>query len=138
MVMVGALIMAVGGFALFVTIGNVLLWSKMRKLRRHGVQGEAVSVLHDWMEGKHRVHYRVILPDPDENRQFYETQVKEPEPIGSVAAVVYDRRRPTRAIVGTMEKVDAIHRSEGGVVKFVWAFGLSTILLGRALVALFS
>ncbi|MER7913173.1 hypothetical protein [Streptomyces sp. NPDC096068] len=64
------------------------------------------------MEGKPRVHYRVCLPDPDEDRRFCATQPAEP--------------------VGTT------HRSEGGVVKFVAVFALCALLPGCVLVALFS
>ncbi|MFJ4337006.1 hypothetical protein [Streptomyces sp. NPDC088915] len=133
----GAVLIVVGCLAPVLTTGNFLAWSKAGKLRRHGIEGEAVSVLNDWMEGKPRVHYRVCLPDPDEDRRFYATQLTEPDPVGTTSTVVYDRRRPTRAMVGAMEKVDATHRSEGGVVKFVTVFALCTLLPGCALVALF-
>ncbi|MDV5146705.1 hypothetical protein R1T08_21565 [Streptomyces sp. SBC-4] len=130
---IGGLLVLVGFFACVGVTGNLVLWLKLRKLDRHGVQGEAVSSLHDLMNGKFRVHYRVNLPDGGQSDSFYETQVTEPEPLGSAAVVVYDRRLPRRAKVGTMEAVREQCASEGRVVKWATAFGVSAMALGIAL-----
>ncbi|MFF0751417.1 DUF3592 domain-containing protein [Streptomyces sp. NPDC004267] len=133
---IGALLIVVGGFALLVTTGGIALCLKLRALVRRGVEGDAVSYHHDWMNKKYRVHYRIDL-DGGRSGDFYELQVTQPEPVGSVARVVYDPRRPNRAMVGTEKTVLAKYRSETGVLKYLTGFGVPVVALGSLLVALF-
>ncbi|MGW4158764.1 hypothetical protein [Streptomyces sp. NPDC004788] len=133
---IGALLVVIGLFALIAVTGNLVLWLKLRALVRHGVQGDAVSYHHDWMNRKFRVHYRIHV-DGGRSGEFYELQVTEPEPVGSVATVVYDPRRPGRAMLGTEKTVLAKYRSETGVLKFCAAFGIPVAALGGLLIALF-
>lgn len=133
---IGALLIVFGGFALLVTTGGIALCLKLRALVRHGVEGDAVSYHHDWMNRKFRVHYRVVV-DGGRSGEFYELQVKEPEPVGSVAPVVYDPRRPSRAMVGTEKDVRKKYRSETGVLKGLVGVGVPLVALGSLLVAIF-
>ncbi|MEU4272970.1 DUF3592 domain-containing protein [Streptomyces sp. NPDC026092] len=133
---VGACLAIVGGFFALVTTGNVLTFLRLRALERRGVEGEAVSYAHDVMNGKIRVHYRVSLPEGERQGDFYELQVQEPAPVGTVVPVVYDRKRPSRAKTGALEDIDS--SSEGWIAKYVTGGGLALLALGIVLGNLFS
>ncbi|MFD3946877.1 DUF3592 domain-containing protein [Streptomyces sp. NPDC058579] len=132
----GSCLAIVGGFTALVTTGNVVMFLRLRALERRGVQGEAVSWAHDVMNGKIRVHYRVSLPEGERDGNFYELQLQEPAPVGTVVPVVYDRKRPSRAKTGAPEDIDS--SSEGWIAKYVTGGGLVVLVLGIVLAKAFS
>ncbi|MFE3638563.1 DUF3592 domain-containing protein [Streptomyces sp. NPDC059168] len=135
LVVVGVVLVMVGLAAVVFTVGNLVEFLRLRALERRGVEGEAVSVLQDWMNRKYRVHYRVCLPEDGRDEQFYELSVKEPEPMGTVFPVVYDRKKPSRAKLGTRKDID--FATEGLIVKFAWGIGVPAIALGSLLIRFF-
>ncbi|MGW9437549.1 hypothetical protein [Streptomyces sp. NPDC055607] len=113
-----------------------MMFLRRRKLELRGVEGEAVSSMHDFMNGKFRVHYRISLPGGERVAYFYELQVTEPDPVGTVVPVVYDRKRPSRAQTGTLADVDS--SSEGWIAKHVTGGAVAAFVLGLVLALSFS
>lgn len=101
LVVVGVVLVMVGLAAVAFTVGNLVEFLRLRVLERRGVEGEAVSVLQDWMNHKYRVHYRVCVPEDGRDERFYVLSVEEPDPMGTVFPVIYDRKKPSRAKLGT-------------------------------------
>ncbi|MFE1787554.1 MULTISPECIES: DUF3592 domain-containing protein [Streptomyces] len=135
LVVVGVVLVMVGLAAVVFTLGNLVEFLRMRALERRGIEGEAVSVVQDWMNHKYRVHYRVCLPEGGRDERFYEVGVEEPEPLGTVFPVVYDRKKPSRAKLGTRQNID--FATEGLIVKLAWGIGVPAIALGSLLIRFF-
>ncbi|MEV5706866.1 hypothetical protein [Actinoallomurus sp. NPDC052274] len=111
-------------------------WLKLRRLQRHGVEGEAVSTLQEWIRGGHRVYYDVRLDEGSPRASFIEVGPEPRGPVGTVVPVVYDRRKPKRAQTGTLEDIDLTE--EWFYVKLFWGPGLMCIFVGTVLELVFS
>ncbi|MBK3566466.1 DUF3592 domain-containing protein [Streptomyces sp. MBT62] len=134
---VGIIVMGIGALMCFANSGGLVKFLKLRNLKRHGVQGEAVSTLQEWISGGHRVYYLVLLPGaPSGSRQphFIEVGVEPRGPVGTVVPVVYDRRNPDRARTGTLADIADIDLSDDWrFVKLFWVPGLTLVALGALL-----
>lgn len=133
---VGTICVVLGLLASVAQLGNLVEYRRMRALERRGVEGEAVSVAHGWRDGRICVYYRVLLPAGDRVPTFYELTNEMPDPLGTVFPVVYDRKNPRRAMIGTTEDIDST--AEGQIVKYVGGGGLLTFAVGLLLVLVFA
>ncbi|MET9733790.1 hypothetical protein ABZZ79_25000 [Streptomyces sp. NPDC006458] len=136
----GLVLMGLGALIWFLDLGGLLEFLKLRKLKRRGVQGEAVSTLHDWIEGRQRVYYDVLLPGASPQSRpprFVEIGVEPRGPVGTVVPVVYDRRRASRARTGTLADIADMDMSgEGDRVVIFWVPGLACVVVGAVLLGL--
>ncbi len=135
---VGFVLMGIGVLLCFANSGGFVKFMKLRSLERHGVEGEAVSDLQEWISSGHRVYYHVRIPGAppqDTPPQFIEVGPEPRGPVGTVVPVVYDRRKPKRAKTGSLAEIDS--SEERGMVMFFWVPGLTLIIVGAALAIFF-
>ncbi|MFC9856152.1 MULTISPECIES: hypothetical protein [unclassified Streptomyces] len=112
---VGFVLIGIGALTCFANSGGLVAFLTLRNLKWRGVEGEAVSTLHEWTSSGHRVYYTVLLPEgspQSQPPQFIEVGVEPRGPVGTVVPVVYDRRRPSRARTGTLPDINDLDLSE--------------------------
>ncbi|MEV7202212.1 hypothetical protein [Streptomyces griseoluteus] len=131
----GIILMILGGLICFANSGGLLLFLKLRNLQRHGVEGEAVSTLQEWISKGHRVYYDLKLPEGSPLTSFIEVGAEPRGPVGAVVPVVYDRRQPKRAKTGTLADIEVAE--ELFYVKVFWVPGLACVVLGAVLALVF-
>ncbi|MBK3576825.1 hypothetical protein JHN63_24060 [Streptomyces sp. MBT65] len=134
----GFVLMGIGVLLCFANSGGFVKFMKLRSLERHGVEGEAVSDLQEWISSGHRVYYHIRIPGAppqDEPPHFIEVGPEPRGPVGTVVPVVYDRRKPKRAKTGSLAEIDS--SQERGMVVFFWAPGLALIAVGAVLAIFF-
>ncbi|MEU0600561.1 DUF3592 domain-containing protein [Streptomyces sp. NPDC006393] len=127
----GVVLAALGGVLLWGTTGNLYPQWKLRRLQRHGIEGEAESVLEEGIRGGPRITYVIRLPDGEAVARFMETGVPSRGPVGTVVPVMYDRHKPSRARTGTLADIDPTE--DGLYLRFFWGTGLALIAVGVVL-----
>ena len=134
----GVILVALGIVACALNSGGLVNFLKLRNLKRHGVEGEAVSELQEWISSGHRVYYYVRLPGATPQSvppRFAEVGPEPQGPVGAVVPVVYDRRKSSRARTGKLADIDL--SDEWGGVKAFWGTGFACIGLGPVLIPVF-
>jgi hypothetical protein len=132
----GTVLVVLGFLASAAQLGNLLKYRRLRALERRGVEGQAESVSQDWMDGRIRVFYRVLLPEGERGYEFYELTSDTPDPMGTVFPVVYDSSNPGRAKLGTLADVDSTE--EGQIVKYIGGGGVLALGMGLVLMLAFA
>lgn len=117
--------------SLVMQLDGYLTHRLLSALERHGVEGEAIAVRQDRMAGQARVYFEVRLPDGERGSEFYELFLTSPGPVGTVMPVVYDRRKPRRAKIGTRQEID--FRAERRLVRVMGGGGLLMFVAGTVL-----
>ncbi|MEU0810423.1 DUF3592 domain-containing protein [Streptomyces sp. NPDC005970] len=133
--MAGIILIVLGIVACVLNLGGLLIFLKLRQLKRHGVEGEAVSELQEWINSGHRVYYKIVvhgISPQKRSPRFIEVGPEPQGPVGTVVPVVYDRRKPSRAKTGRLEDIDL--SDEWGGVKLFYGTGLVLIGVGLVLV----
>ena len=134
----GIVLISIGMVACALNSGGLVTFLKLRNLKRHDVEGEAVSELQEWISSGHRVYYQIRVPGAspqDIPPQFIEVGPEPRGPVGTVVPVVYDRRKPKRAKTGSLAEIDS--SEERGMVMFFWVPGLTLIIVGAVLAIFF-
>ncbi|WP_327317960.1 hypothetical protein [Streptomyces sp. NBC_01235] len=131
-VVLGCVLIMFGCFALFAISGNIVKYRVMRKLKYHGVNGQAVYRFHEYANPRsQRVYFDVCLPEGVPPARFHEYMQGLPGPEGTVVPVVYDSRKPRYAMTGVLEDLD--FDGERLVVLFAGGFGLGLLGIGAVL-----
>lgn len=134
----GIVLISIGMVACMLNSGGLFIFLKLRNLKRHGVEGEAVSELQEWIRSGHRVYYYVRLPGAAPQSvppRFIEVGREPRGPVGTVVPVVYHRRKPSRAMTGKLADIDL--SDEWGGVKAFRGTGFACIGLGLVLILVF-
>ncbi|MET8166947.1 hypothetical protein ABZT34_22290 [Streptomyces sp. NPDC005329] len=129
----GIILIFLGLFALVAQSGNFVIYRQMRKLKYHGVDGQAVYRRHEYGNARaRRVYFDVCLPEGEPPVEFHEYMRVPPGIEGTVVPVVYDSRKPKRAKTGTRADLDfdeerlvVLYAGGGGLV----LLGIGTVLL---------
>ncbi len=120
---VGFVLTGIGVLLCFANSAGFVKFMKLRSLVRHGVEGEAVSDLQEWISSGHRVYYHVRIPGAppqDTPPQFIEVGRS---PGGRWARLfrwcttVESRSAKT----GSLAEIDS--SEERGMVMFFWVRG---------------
>ncbi|WP_329272086.1 hypothetical protein [Streptomyces pseudovenezuelae] len=122
----GLVLMLLGFFALLAQSGNFVEYRLMRKLKHHGVDGQAVYKFYEYVTNSHRAFFDVCLPEGEPPARFHEYMQALPGPEGTVVPVVHDSRKPRHAKTGTRADLD--FDKERPVVLLMGGTGL--VLLG--------
>jgi hypothetical protein len=117
--------------SLIMQLESCLTHRLLSALERHGVEGEAIAVRQDVMAGQARIYFEVRLPEGGRSSEFYELFLTSPGPVGTVMPVVYDRRKPRRAKIGTRQEID--FRAERRLVQVMGGGGLVMFVAGTVL-----
>lgn len=134
--MAGVILIVLGIVACVLNLGGLVIFLKLRNLKRRGVEGEAISELQEWIRAGHRVYYKILVPgiSPQQRSpRFIEVGPEPQGPVGTVVPVVYDRKKPSRAKTGTLADIDL--SDEWGGVKAFWGTGFACVGLGLVLTA---
>ncbi|MFJ9371916.1 hypothetical protein [Streptomyces sp. NPDC101455] len=106
---VGFVLMGIGALLCFANSGGFVKFMKLRNPERHGVAGEAVSDLQEWISSGHRVYYHIRIPGAppqDAPPHFIEVGPELRGPTGTIVSAVYDARNPKRARTGLRKDLD--------------------------------
>ncbi|MGP2435669.1 hypothetical protein [Streptomyces sp. JW3] len=76
----GVIFILLGIFAVFAQTGNFVDYRRMRHLKLHGVDGQAVYVRHEYVTNSHRVFFDVCLPEGEAPARFHEYMQGLPGP----------------------------------------------------------
>jgi hypothetical protein len=131
MLFLGALLIGFGLLSMLAQSGNFLLHRRLRALKHHGVDGQAVYAFHEYATNSHRVFLDICLPEGQPQARFHEYMQTLPGPEGTIVPVVYDSRKPKRAKVGVRAEMD--YDSELVSVLLLGVGGLILIGVGALL-----
>ena len=136
--MAGVILVVLDVVAYTLNSGGLVIFLKLRNLKRHDVEGEGVSELQEWISSGQRVYYYVRLPGAAPQSvppRFIEVGPEPQGPVGTVVPVVYDSRKRSRARTGKLADIDL--SDEWGGVKAFWGTGFACIGLGLVLILVF-
>ncbi|OUC96943.1 DUF3592 domain-containing protein [Streptomyces swartbergensis] len=127
----GFVLVFLATISLLMQLQSFLTHRHLSSLERHGVEGEAIAIRRDVMAGQARVYFEVRLPEGEPRSEFYELFLTSPGPDGTVMPVVYDRRKPSRAKIGTRQEIN--FRAERRLVQVMGGGGLVMFVVGVVL-----
>jgi hypothetical protein len=131
LLLLGVVLVFLSTLSLLVQLQSFLTHRLLSGLERHGVEGEAIAIRQDRVAGQARVYFEVRLPEGEPRSEFYELFLTSPGPEGTVMPVVYDRRKPSRAKIGTRQEID--FRAERRLVRVMGGGGLVMFVGGVVL-----
>lgn len=130
---VAAVILEMVGFGAAVSqVGVFLDYRRLSRLARFGVETEALAKSQEYAgAGNYRVSYEIRVDAVNSKVEFRDIRRGEAV-LGSVVAVVYDRRNPRRGRTGFLEDID--YRAEKLAV-FCFGYGGLVLFCFRCRVA---
>jgi hypothetical protein len=132
--LLGLFFIFLGTVALAAQWGSFLDYRRLRKLERHGVEGEATITQRCAVRGHERYLFAVRLPDGASAAEFSEEHWKPLGQPGAVLPVIYDPAKPKRAKTGMRKDIE--YRAERFAVYLLGGGGLTLFVGGLVMESL--